>query len=382
MENGTAVGAYATVVADNGTAVGAGAQTYLATEPILSVSSEVLRNQILNDRPSTTAIGAGAAASGEGTLALGDGSMAGGRALIGGMIDINFYSSDSPHATAVGSRSNATAADSTALGFAATASAANSVAIGSGSVADEANTVSFGSAGNERQLVHVAAGEVSATSTDAVNGSQLHATNEAVAANMSAISTNTANIAANTSAIATNTSDIATNTANIATNTSDIAALQAIEDTQTAAIAANTSAINTNSAAIATNTAAIAMNTTGVAENRAYIELNSAAIAQHAVRMDLLEGQMDVMRGQVNQHSRDISRLQEGVAMALALDSPALPSGTRFGISGGVGVFAGKSAIAMAVTAAVSEVTSVSAGFGLGTDSGEFAGRAGFQFAW
>ena len=63
-------------------------------------------------------------------------------------------------------------------------------------------------------------------------------------------------------------------------------------------------------------------------------------------------------------------------------DSPALPSGTKFGISGGVGVFAGKSALAMAVTAAVSEVTSVSAGFGLGTDSGEFAGRAGFQFAW
>jgi autotransporter adhesin len=41
--------------------------------------------------------------------------------------------------------------------------------------------VSVGSAGAERQITNVAAGQVSATSTDAVNGSQLHATNLALA---------------------------------------------------------------------------------------------------------------------------------------------------------------------------------------------------------
>jgi len=40
--------------------------------------------------------------------------------------------------------------------------------------------VSVGSAGAERQIQNVAAGQISATSTDAVNGSQLYATNQAI----------------------------------------------------------------------------------------------------------------------------------------------------------------------------------------------------------
>ena len=42
-------------------------------------------------------------------------------------------------------------------------------------MADVANTVSVGSAANERRIVNVAAGTISATSTDAVNGGQLYA---------------------------------------------------------------------------------------------------------------------------------------------------------------------------------------------------------------
>lgn len=37
-----------------------------------------------------------------------------------------------------------------------------------------ASVVSLGDAGKERQLVNVAAGQISATSTDAINGSQLY----------------------------------------------------------------------------------------------------------------------------------------------------------------------------------------------------------------
>src|SRR6185437_15148579 len=37
------------------------------------------------------------------------------------------------------------------------------------------SVVSVGTAGNERQITNVAAGQLSATSTDAVNGSQLYA---------------------------------------------------------------------------------------------------------------------------------------------------------------------------------------------------------------
>ena len=76
----------------------------------------------------------------------------------------------------------------------------------------------------------VAAGEVSKTSTDAINGSQLHQTNENVAAldkrvtdNEAAIKQNANAIAANKEAIQKNANDIATNKANIEKNANDIA---------------------------------------------------------------------------------------------------------------------------------------------------------------
>ncbi|EOK6893882.1 YadA-like family protein [Escherichia coli] len=87
--------------------------------------------------------------------------------------------------------------------------AAGSVAVGSHARAGRANTgtyalngqavagrtgsdtavVSFGQPGQERQLQSVAPGVLSANSTDAVNGSQLHATNRQVAGNTQAINT-------------------------------------------------------------------------------------------------------------------------------------------------------------------------------------------------
>ena len=76
----------------------------------------------------------------------------------------------------------------------------------------------------------VAAGEISKTSTDAINGSQLNQTNENVAAldkrvtdNETAIKQNANAIAANKEAIEKNANDIATNKANIEKNTNDIA---------------------------------------------------------------------------------------------------------------------------------------------------------------
>ena len=66
--------------------------------------------------------------------------------------------------------SSATGADSVAIGGAAVASANNAVALGSNSVADRDNSVSVGVAGKERQVTNVAAGTAS---TDAVNVGQL-----------------------------------------------------------------------------------------------------------------------------------------------------------------------------------------------------------------
>ena len=77
-----------------------------------------------------------------------------------------------------------------AIGAGAIAEAGNTVAIGNGAVADRANTVSVGSKNNERIITNVAAGEISATSTDAVNGSQLHAVASEVENNANAIKMN------------------------------------------------------------------------------------------------------------------------------------------------------------------------------------------------
>jgi autotransporter adhesin len=88
---------------------------------------------------------------------------------------------------ALGASASATFANSVALGSASTTAAAvattgvtiNGTAFTYAGTAPT-STVSVGSVGNERTVTNVAAGRVSATSTDAVNGSQLYATDQAV----------------------------------------------------------------------------------------------------------------------------------------------------------------------------------------------------------
>ncbi|TPN76057.1 YadA-like family protein, partial [Mesorhizobium sp. B1-1-5] len=104
---------------------------------------------------------------------------------------------------AAGHGSTATGAGAVALGQGAQANNANDVALGSGSVTQTAvgtsstvingktyafagttptGTVSVGDAGAERTITNVAAGRIAADSTDAINGSQLFASNQAIEA--------------------------------------------------------------------------------------------------------------------------------------------------------------------------------------------------------
>ena len=106
----------------------------------------------------------------------------------------------------------------------------------------------------------VAAGEVSSTSTDAINGSQLHQTNENVAALDKRVTQNEADIATNKANIAQNAADIATNKANIAQNAADIA---------------------TNKANIAALDNRVTQNEKDIAANRTDIDKNKADIAQN-----------------------------------------------------------------------------------------------------
>ncbi|MEJ1643901.1 calcium-binding protein, partial [Escherichia coli] len=79
------------------------------------------------------------------------------------------------------SQSRASGNDSVALGVGATAATDNSVAIGAGSTTDASNTVSVGNSTTKRKIVNMAAGAISNTSTDAINGSQLYTISDSVA---------------------------------------------------------------------------------------------------------------------------------------------------------------------------------------------------------
>ena len=122
--------------------------------------------------------------------------------------------------TAFGTQTKASGVASSAFGVSASATKEGSVAIGAGSrtdgsaskvqtatvngveftgfvgnasfagtVADEGRQVSVGLIGNERQIKNVAPGELSATSTDAINGSQIYAVSSKLIDNIKAVKT-------------------------------------------------------------------------------------------------------------------------------------------------------------------------------------------------
>ena len=128
----------------------------------------------------------------------------------------------------------------------------------------------------------VAAGEVSSTSTDAINGSQLYQTNENVAQNKADIAQNKADIAQNKADIAQNKADIAQNKADIAQNKADIAQ---------------------NKADIAQNKADIAQNKADIAQNKADIAQNKADIATNKQNIDKLNTRVDGVEKLAKQHT-------------------------------------------------------------------------------
>src|SRR5699024_7105138 len=102
---------------------------------------------------------------------------------------------------------------------------------------DDANKTGVTLAGQGGTTVSgVKAGKLSTTSTDAVNGRQLHATNQDVSTNAAAIQTNGGLIAANAGSITANTGDIATNKGDITDNKNSIADNQTTIATNAAGI--------------------------------------------------------------------------------------------------------------------------------------------------
>ncbi|HEB1799742.1 TPA: YadA-like family protein [Escherichia albertii] len=109
------------------------------------------------------AIGFKSAASKDNAIALGNGSK-----------------SDGINAIAIGDGSASGGDNSLALGSQSKVTANNSVALGAGSVAATDDTVSVGNSTTQRKIVNMDKGEISNTSTEAINGSQLYAISKSV----------------------------------------------------------------------------------------------------------------------------------------------------------------------------------------------------------
>ena len=213
-KNAVAMGSSAKTEANNAIAIGNAASAKKQSDLAVGDGAKALNAQGSAFGVSATASGNGATAIGGVTSAsgwlstsigylsksAGNGAYAGGASANAngeGAVSVGQNStSNGTHTAALGASANASAEAALALGASANASHANAVALGANSVTkaavasneatvngvyysgfaanNTASVVSLGDAGKERQLVNVAAGEISATSTDAINGSQLY----------------------------------------------------------------------------------------------------------------------------------------------------------------------------------------------------------------
>ena len=227
---------------------------------------------------SSTAIGVRANSTGLSTIAIGSDAVANNKA-----------------STAIGQGAVAEASYGVALGKAAQANHGSAVALGTAAVTEQAvavneatvgkitysgfagtdatAVVSVGKKGDHtRQIINVGAGEISATSTDAINGSQLYATQDVInnvagsvttvlggnaqvdnkgtitMTNIGGTGENTVHdaIKSHTDKIKANADGVAQNAKNIATNTADIRAAEQLIDANAKSIAENTKAIEGN----------------------------------------------------------------------------------------------------------------------------------------
>lgn len=312
--NASAFGSLAKATAESALALGSGSQA-------TADSAVAVGNDSVASQKSSVAVGQSSKADGVFGTALGDSS----NALANGSVAISVDS-------------QAKGINSMAMGRNALTTHDNSVALGADSVSkiekpvNEATvqsitysgfagntpvaTVSVGSEGKERQLVNVGAGEISATSTDAINGSQLYLVADQVGKNAQGIKDNAKAIADNTKAIQTNTADIRAAEALIDKNAKDIAEntkyIQAVEKKLPEVTASDnvtvTSSTDANGKVTYTvsskdfqpaidkvevkadkNTKAIETNAKDIADNKASIADNAANISHNSARINAVE---------------------------------------------------------------------------------------------
>ena len=194
-QSATAIGNQANVASTASNAVAIGRQANAGNTGAIAVGQQATAQDV-----NTIALGVEATAEDEDAIAIGQKSLASdnGAIALG-----NEATASENNAIAIGQNSSALANSAVALGWNANANRNGAVALGSssstvtaaqsvtnatingltygnfaGRVTNDGMQVSVGSIGAERQVKNVAAGQISTTSTDAINGSQLYATND------------------------------------------------------------------------------------------------------------------------------------------------------------------------------------------------------------
>uniref|UniRef100_UPI0038B84BE6 beta strand repeat-containing protein n=1 Tax=Paraburkholderia caffeinilytica TaxID=1761016 RepID=UPI0038B84BE6 len=341
------------------------------------------------------------------------------------------------HANSMLADSQATGAESVAIGGNAQSLAANSVALGSNSVADRANTVSVGAAGAERQITNVAAGTAD---TDAVNVAQLKAsgiinpngtTNAAVtydhnadgSTNYSSVTmgdgvaggTTIHNVAAGTAgddAVNVNQMNAAISTVtNIAKSGGNpMFAADGSRDTEGAvasgthstAMGANASASAANSVALGANSVADRANTVSVGSagnERQVTNVAAGTATTDAVNVGQLNDSIGAAVGnlpagmtaknytdqQINSVQNSVNAVAKnaysGIAAATALTMiPDVDQGKTIAVGIGGGSYKGSQAVALGVSARITENLKMKAG--AGTSQGGTTVGVGASYQW
>ena len=241
--------------------------------------------------------------SGNAGIAIGTGADSKNR-IAGSLTGVNTSAADNDSVT-----------NAIAIGTGAKANRDNSVALGGGSTTDkpgtkqtsytlptgvtatwsggestlEGDVVSFGSAGFERQLKNVAPGEVSATSTDAINGSQLAAIADQIAHKYVSINSNDNPNKDNTGAKANNSIAIGPNASTDKAATSSLAIGDGANTTgrSTVALGLSAQATSANATALGANSIASEDDTVAVGHGAKATDGNASAFGADAIASNI-----------------------------------------------------------------------------------------------
>lgn len=299
-------------------------------------------------------------------------------------------------ATVVGTHGKATAWDAYAIGNNTLADKSNSVALGTNSVTDNPvptqqvvlngvthvfagenpqSVVSVGSKDRagfggvkyyNRQITNVAAGQIDAASTDAVNGSQLYAAYDEIASMGTKLAKHDKDIKCLNIRVDRNVNNIKNLTAKVDNNyttiTNSINATNERVGANSKAIQENRTLINANTDTINNHTAIINNHAQVLQSHEQTLVDHGNAIADHENRITSLE------RGLTNNVDREIGKAGAANAALSALHYLGYNKDDKMTFSVGYGHYKGHSAVALGAFYAPTEHVMFSVGGTLGSE--------------